>query len=114
MNPRQAGITLIEVLVALVLLSTGLLALGSLQLDSLRSVRAAGVRSRALGLSREILEQARADPSAVPDARAWNVRAARRLPSGRVRIAPGTHLRVTVSWRERGDRRGRLVLEGVP
>lgn len=113
MSRVPAGMTLVEVLVALVLLSTGLLALGSLQLDSLRSVRAAGVHARALGLAREVLEQARADPAHVPDAHAWNARAARLLPSGRVRIVSGAHLRVTVSWRPGSARRRQLVLEGA-
>ena len=73
--------TVAIVLVALVLLSIGLLALGSLQLDSLRSVRAAGVHSRALALGQEVLEQARADSSGAPDTSAWSARAARVLPS---------------------------------
>jgi len=106
--------TLIEVLVALVLLSIGLLALGSLQLDSLRSVRAAGVHSRALALGQEVLEQARADSSGAPDTSAWSARAARVLPSGRVRIDSGAHLQVTVSWRDGESSRARMALEGAP
>jgi Tfp pilus assembly protein PilV len=55
---RQAGATLVEVLLVAVLLSVGLLGLGVLQAGSLRAQAASGNRTLALALAGNALERA--------------------------------------------------------
>ena len=57
--PTRRGFSLIEVLVAVVILSVGLLALAALQINIVRSSADAKSRSTALSLAQEKLEQAR-------------------------------------------------------
>ena len=57
----QRGLTLIEVLVTLVLISVGLLGVAALQLTSLRSNQDAYVRSQASALAADILDRMRAN-----------------------------------------------------
>jgi type IV pilus assembly protein PilV len=59
-----AGFTLVEVLVALVVLSIGLLGIASLQLSSLRWNHGASKRSQATLLAYDILDRMRANPNA--------------------------------------------------
>lgn len=58
------GFTLVEVLVALVVLSIGLLGIASLQLSSLRWNNGAAKRSQATLLAYDILDRMRANPAA--------------------------------------------------
>jgi type IV pilus assembly protein PilV len=58
------GFTLVEVLVALVVLSIGLLGIASLQLSSLRWNHGASKRSQATLLAYDILDRMRANPIA--------------------------------------------------
>jgi type IV pilus assembly protein PilV len=58
---RARGFTLIEVLVALVVLSIGLLGLASLQLSSLRWNHGASLRSQATLLAYDIVDRMRAN-----------------------------------------------------
>jgi type IV pilus assembly protein PilV len=59
-----AGFTLVEVLVALVVLSIGLLGIASLQVSSLRWNHGASKRSQATLLAYDILDRMRANPVA--------------------------------------------------
>jgi type IV pilus assembly protein PilV len=59
-----AGFTLVEVLVALVVLSIGLLGIASLQVSSLRWNHGASKRSQATLLAYDILDRMRANPTA--------------------------------------------------
>lgn len=61
----QRGVSLLEVLVAVVILSVGLLGLAGLQLSALRNNQSSAERSNAVMLTYSILEAMRADPDAV-------------------------------------------------
>lgn len=60
-TPRTAGFTLIEVLIAIVILSVGLLGIAKLMLFSSRSNDSAYLRSQATELAYEILDNMRAN-----------------------------------------------------
>lgn len=62
--PRQQGVTLIEVLIALLVLSIGLLGLAGLQAVSLQHNHNAYLRSQATNLSYDILDRMRANRAA--------------------------------------------------
>jgi type IV pilus assembly protein PilV len=69
---RNAGFTLIEVLVALVVLSMGLLGVAALQLTSLRANTSAAQRSQATFLAYDIADRMRANRKAAQKG-AYNV-----------------------------------------
>lgn len=126
--------TLVEVLVALLVLSIGLLGIAALQTTGLRSTQTAGARSQAVMLSYDIIDRMRAnrqdaingvydtttaedfaDPADVPpgtpgdDLLEWKGRLAGALPEGRGAIArdaadPATVI-VTVEWLDRDETR---------
>lgn len=135
--PRRAperGMTLVEVLVALLVLSIGLLGIAALQTTGLRSTQTAGARSQAVMLSYDIIDRMRAnrqdaingtydtttaenfaDPDDIPagtpgdDLVEWKARLAGALPEGRGAIArdpadPAT-ITVTVEWLDRDETR---------
>jgi type IV pilus assembly protein PilV len=58
---RQRGITLVEVLVALVVMSIGLLGISSLYLETLRANRTAQLRGQAIDLVNDIADRIRAN-----------------------------------------------------
>lgn len=58
---RQRGITLIEVLVALVIMSIGLLGISSLYLETLRANRTSQLRGQAIDLVNDIADRIRAN-----------------------------------------------------
>lgn len=58
---RQKGVGLIEVLVALVVLSVGLLGMATLQATSLRANHQAYLRSQAVILARDVVDRMRAN-----------------------------------------------------
>src|SRR5262245_50380565 len=60
----QSGMTLVEVLVTLVLISVGLLGIAALQLTTLKSNKDAYVRSQASALAGDILDRMRANTAA--------------------------------------------------
>lgn len=60
-NPRTGGFTLLEVLVALIVLSVGLLGLSGLQTTSLRSNHSAFLRSQATITTYDIVDRMRAN-----------------------------------------------------
>ena len=62
---NQAGFTLMEVLIALLILSIGLLGLASLQTNGLRSNQMASMRTNATLLANDIADRMRANPTGV-------------------------------------------------
>jgi type IV pilus assembly protein PilV len=63
-SPRARGFTLIEALVALLVLSIGLLGVAALQLSSLRSNHGSSLRSQATLLAYDIVDRMRANQTA--------------------------------------------------
>lgn len=63
--PRQTGITLVEVMITLLVVSVGLLAVASLQLLSKRSNYDAAQRTTAAQLADDLMERMRANPGAL-------------------------------------------------
>ena len=121
---RSRGFSLVEALVALLVLSIGLLGIAGLQLTGMRNNQAAYLRSQAVVLADDILERMRAnrgalaayavalgdDPPTTPttmaqtDLQAWLLTLAAVLPNGDGSIAvDGATNRVTVTtqWQER-------------
>lgn len=64
-NPRQRGFTMVETLIALVILAIGLLGIAALYLDSLRAGRTAIYRSQAVTLAADLADRIRANRTAV-------------------------------------------------
>ena len=104
----QRGFTLIEVLVAVLVLSIGLLSLAALQGISLRNNHSAYLRTQANNIAYEVIDQMRAETdllAAVPEAvmDEWEGQAAALLPAGEIELettatADGTEVTVVVSW----------------
>ena len=98
---REAGVTLVELMIALVVITIGILALSAAQTRSSAHVYAAGRNTRALELAQERLETTRAAgyseaaaDSGVTDGFAWHIG----VDSLNVDLK---HVVVTVSWTER-------------
>jgi type IV pilus assembly protein PilV len=137
---RQAGVSLVEVLVASVVLSIGLLGLAGLQASGLRAGQSSIHRSQAAQLAYDIVERIRVN---VPDAAGyalaldeepegtsvaardlqdWRLRL-RSLPSGTGSVVvDGTQVAVIVQWddsrgagalREAGDDSARQALSSA-
>lgn len=119
MHRHQSGITLIEILVALLVLSIGLLGLANLQAVGLRANHNAYLRSQATILAYDIADRMRANRSSavageydialnaapggtgVPatDLAQWKARLAELLPSGDGAVAVDADSAVvTVQW----------------
>lgn len=64
-NHKQAGFTLLEVLIALLILSIGLLGLAALQTTGLRSNQMASMRTLATQAAYDITDRMRANPAGV-------------------------------------------------
>ena len=129
---KQQGFTLLEVLIALLVLSIGLLGLAALQTTGLRSNQMATMRTLSTQIAYDMTDRMRANPTGValgqyiiattatptdpPVTRAdidlteWREQVAR-LPGGLSRITQtaGTH-EITVFWDE--ERKG-ATLEGT-
>lgn len=111
---RQRGVTLVEILIAILVFSVGLLGLASLQLFSLQANQGAYHRSQAVSLAYEVVDflrvnRARPDQALDEDLLAfWRGRAAEHLPSGTlddpVFSQGNSVVEVTVRWRD--DRLG--------
>jgi len=129
-NPHslQFGLTLIEVLVAIVIISFGLLGVAGLQLTGLKNNQSAFNRSTANILAYDMLDRMRANKAALiagnyntggsfwdyatnapasttamkdADIKDWLLALQKRLPSGKGKIeaaASATVLRVTIQW----------------
>jgi type IV pilus assembly protein PilV len=120
---HSGGMTLIEVLVTLVIMSVGLLGVAALQLTTVRNNYDAFVRSQAAVLASDMLDRMRAnrddaaeyvvsmtDPApATPagvDIGLWRTSLAAQLPNGEGAIAFDNVTRVvtiTIQWRERAQ-----------
>jgi type IV pilus assembly protein PilV len=123
-----SGFTLVEVLVALIVLSIGMLGIAALYLESLRASRQALVRTQAVTLASDIADRIRANRApanaydcagtcdagegvglAITDLNEWRTAVAAQLPGGTTSItyaaagpnAPNIYV-VTVSWTEIG------------
>jgi type IV pilus assembly protein PilV len=125
----SAGLTLVEVLIAQVVMSIGMLAIAALHLHSLRATRSALVLTQAVTLAADMADRIRAnrDPAnaydcggtcdsgeggnaiAAADVDAWRAAVAAQLPDGNTSItyatgaanAPDVYT-VTVGWTELG------------
>jgi len=62
--PRQSGFTLVEVLVALVIMSVGMLGIAALYLEGLRAGRTAQYRTTAVTLAADMADRIRANVDA--------------------------------------------------
>lgn len=67
---KMAGLTMIEILVTLIILSVGLLGMAALQLTGIRSANSSTYRTQATLLADDIAERMRSNPNAV-DANAF-------------------------------------------
>jgi type IV pilus assembly protein PilV len=128
-HSRHSGFTLVEVLVALVVLSIGMLGIAALYLESLRGGRAALYRTQAVNMAADIADRMRANRNptdaydcggacaatmggnaqAIADISAWLDNVNENLPGGTGSItytAPTgttpTIYMVTLSWTEVG------------
>lgn len=66
-NQKWRGVSMIEVLVTLIILSIGLLGLAGLQLTGMRSINGASQRTQAAVMIEDISERMRSNPTAVDD-----------------------------------------------
>lgn len=129
---RQEGATLIEVLIAIVVLSIGLLGLAGLQVTSVQSNHSAYQRSQATLLAYDLADRMRANRTealtnayviatfptssssnpvtgtqAAKDKAEWLNNLARSLPNGTGRVQKtGNLVTIEVSW---NDNRGRIA-----
>ena len=130
----QSGMTLVEVLVTLVLISVGLLGVAALQLTSLKNNQESYVRSQAAVLAADILDRMRSNQSgfnagnydmatdtsgfdqagtastaAAADIAAWQASINRLLPGSDSDAAGrivrnGQVVTISIRWREREER----------
>ncbi|HFA60255.1 MAG TPA: type IV pilus modification protein PilV [Rhodospirillales bacterium] len=75
----HTGVSLVEVLVALLVLSIGLLGLANLQLTAIRNAHSAHMRSQASILAQDILDRIRANRA---NATAYNIALSDAAPTG--------------------------------
>lgn len=125
---REYGLTLVEILVTIVIISFGLLGVASLQVKGLQNNHSAFNRSTANILAYDMLDRMRANKSDLiagkydsggkflayatdapsttttmkdTDLKAWLLAISKRLPSGKGKIeasAAATTIRVTIQW----------------
>ena len=128
-HPTQRGFTLVEVLVALIVLTIGMLGIAALYLDTLRASRQALVRTQAVNLAADIADRIRSNRTvanaydcagacaagegvgamAIADINAWRTAVGAQLPGGTASItyaaalpnAPDIYV-IALSWTEVG------------
>lgn len=121
---RVAGFTLVEVLIALIVLSIGLLGIAALYVETLRANRSALVRTQAIALASDLADRIRANrvpadayiiriagSRADLDLDQWEADIAGRLPggsSGTLRFRAGTattpaQYMIVIAWPEVGQ-----------
>ena len=124
---KTRGVTLIEVLIAVLVLSIGLLSLALTQVNSMRNTHSSYLRTQATFLADDILDSIRAnrvnaeagdydiglgvaasgtDTMALEDLGTWKDNLATLLPAGDGSIARDAatgEVTVTVQWRDRDD-----------
>lgn len=118
------GFTLVEALVALVLMLMGLAGAGIVLGRSIQYERESGTRRMAIRLAGSLAEELRAldrepaesIPADTPALRAWTESAMASLPAGsaaRVELAPGVpaQYRITIEWPVAGIGMQRVVLQ---
>jgi len=107
---RQSGITMIEVLVTILVMSVGLLGLAALQGFSLQAGQSAYYRTQATNLAYEVADFARVNRSAainscsLPTLDSWSNFVSTQLPGGVLAIqftdCSAGEIQVTVTWDE--------------
>jgi type IV pilus assembly protein PilV len=120
---KVRGFTLVEVLIALIVLSIGLLGIAAMYVETLRANRSALVRTQAIALASDLADRIRANRApadnytgagvnarAVADLAAWNDLIEDQLPDGEgtVLFRAGTantpaQYMIQVSWTEVGQ-----------
>ncbi len=120
---RQRGVGLIEILIAVLLLSIGLLGLASLQMLSLQHSSSAALRTEAVGQSYDLLDRMRANRAqaiggrynlafgdaptasdlAAADLASWKAALGASLPDGDGQVfVEAQVVTITVRWQEPG------------
>ena len=120
---QQRGFSLVEVLVALIVLSVGLLGIAAMYVETLRANRDALVRTQAISLASDLADRIRSNrlpadnyegtggnPRAIADLADWTTAVATQLPGGvgTVRFRAGTattpaQYMIEVAWDEVGQ-----------
>ena len=130
---KQAGFNLVEVLIALIIMSIGMLGIAGLYVNSLQAGRTSMFRHHAITLAGDIADRIRANPSAgtaytlagenkscvsttadcsaddmaANDIFLWKAQAAESLPKGRVTVTRSNtfppEYTITVTWDEPGS-----------
>jgi len=123
MIPQARGFTLVEVLIALLVLSIGMLGIAALFAETLQAGRAAQLRTQAVSIAADLADRIRANrvlvgayagtgtgARAVADLSEWKALVAAELPQGEgdVRFLAGTEVTpasytIRVSWTEVGQ-----------
>lgn len=112
---RSKGVTLIEILITVLVLSIGLLGVAALQSFALQSGQYASQQTQATNMAYELADFMRVDGSlrgsgTVPDLTQWQTMAAETLPNGAVEVEfTDPQLTVRVLW---SDERFEDELEG--
>jgi type IV pilus assembly protein PilV len=130
---RQAGVTMIELLVSILIFAFGMLGLVGLQNKTLGYGQVSLLRSQATALSDDILDRMRTDRTnaktqawateldeasaditgstiAQTDLKDWKAAVEQLLPSGKAQIIIDTdHVTVIIQWQERSDSNGNAV-----
>lgn len=118
---RVAGFSLIEVLVAIFILATGVLGAAAMQMNALKFNQTASMRSQASFLAYEVIDSMRANPTIALaggydlamdasasgtsinglDLQRWRQALSQRLPAGKGSVAHNNSLfTVTIQWDE--------------